>query len=208
MTSGFLGVISSLISRCRVEVKVIGLELVVLLGKDVDGGFDQRVAAVVIEQAARNFFELLVADDFGIFRSDFVAHSRCRVEVKVIGLELVVLLGKDVDGGFDQRVAAVVVEQAARNFFELLVADDFGIFRSDFVAHSRCRVEVKVIGLELVVLLGKDVDGGFDQRVAAVVVEQAARNFFELLVADDFGIFRSDFVAHIVSIGWIRFANF
>ena len=59
----------------------------------------------------------------------------------------------------------------------------------------------------LVVLLGKDVDGGFDQRVADVVVEQAARHFFKLLVADDFGIFRSDFVAHIVGIVWSRFFN-
>jgi hypothetical protein len=62
--------------------------------------------------------------------------------------------------------------------------------------------------LGLVVLLGKDVDGGFDQRVAAVVIEQAARNLFELLIADDFGILRSDFVAHSISIDWIRFINF
>jgi hypothetical protein len=59
----------------------------------------------------------------------------------------------------------------------------------------------------LVVLLGEDVDGGFDQGVADVVVEQAARNFFELLVADYFGIFGSDFVAHIIGIGWSRFVN-
>jgi hypothetical protein len=58
------------------------------LREDVDGGFDQRVAAVVIEQAARNLFELLIADDFGILRSDFVAHSRSGVEVKVVGSEL------------------------------------------------------------------------------------------------------------------------
>jgi hypothetical protein len=50
--------------------------------------------------------------------------------------------------------------------------------------------------------LGKNVDGGFDQGVADVVVEQAARNFFKLLVADNF---RSDFVAHFIGIGigWI-----
>jgi hypothetical protein len=35
-----------------------------------------RDAEVVIEQAAGDFFELLVADDFRIFRSDFVAHTR------------------------------------------------------------------------------------------------------------------------------------
>jgi hypothetical protein len=44
------------------------------LRKDVDGGFDQRIAAVVIEQTAGNFFELLVADDFRILRNDFVVH--------------------------------------------------------------------------------------------------------------------------------------
>ena len=54
----------------------------------------------------------------------------------------VVLLGEDVDGGFNQRVADVVVEQAARNFFKLLVADNF---RSDFVAHFRCGVELEVV---------------------------------------------------------------
>jgi hypothetical protein len=51
-------------------------------------------------------------------------------------------LRKNVDGGFDQGVADVVVEQAARNFFELLVADNF---RSDFVAHFRCGVELEVV---------------------------------------------------------------
>ena len=65
-----------------------------------------------------------------------------------------------------------------------------------------------MIGLGLVVRLGEDVDGGFDQGVADVVVEQATGDFFELLVADDFGIFGSDFVAHIISIGWSRFVNF
>ena len=57
------------------------------------------------------------------------------------------------------------------------------------------------MGWSWVVLLGKDVDSGFDQRVADVVVEQATRNFFELLVADDFWILRSDFVVHIAIIG-------
>ena len=85
---------------------------------------------------------MLVADDFRILRSDFVAHGRCGVEVEVDGLRLVVLLGEDVDSGFDQGVADVVVEQTARNFFELLVADDF---RSDFVAHFRCGVELEVV---------------------------------------------------------------
>jgi hypothetical protein len=60
---------------------------VAVSGKDVNGGFDQRVADVVVEQAARHFFKLLVADDFGIFRSDFVAHGRYGIEVKVDGLE-------------------------------------------------------------------------------------------------------------------------
>ena len=55
----------------------MGWSWVVLLGEDVDSGFDQRVADVVIEQAARHFFKLLVADDFWILRSDFVAHGRC-----------------------------------------------------------------------------------------------------------------------------------
>ena len=68
-------------------MKVDGLGLVVLLGEDVDGGFDQGVADVVVEQAAGDFFKLLVADDFGVFRSDFVAHGRCGIEVKVDGLE-------------------------------------------------------------------------------------------------------------------------
>jgi hypothetical protein len=48
----------------------------VVLSKNVDGSLDQSVAAVVVEQAAGNFFELLVANDFRILRSDFVAHSR------------------------------------------------------------------------------------------------------------------------------------
>jgi hypothetical protein len=50
-------------------------------GEHVDSGLDQRVAAVVIEQTAGDFFELLVADDFRALRNDFVAHSRCLVEV-------------------------------------------------------------------------------------------------------------------------------
>ena len=37
---------------------------------------------------------------------------------------------------------------------------------------------------------------------AEVVVKQTAGDFFELLVADDFGIFRSDFVAHRIGISW------
>ena len=49
---------------------------------------------------------------------------------------------------------------------------------------------------------GQHVDSGFDQRVAAVVIEQTARDFFELLVADDFRICRSDFVAHRIGISW------
>ncbi len=54
---------------------VVSLELVAGLGQNVDGCFDQRVTAVVVEQAAGDFLELLVADDFGIVRSDFVVHS-------------------------------------------------------------------------------------------------------------------------------------
>ena len=53
--------------------------------------------------------------------------------------------------------------------------------------------------------LGQHVDSGFDQRVTAVVIEQTAGNFFELLVADDFRILRSDFVAHRIGIGWSAF---
>jgi hypothetical protein len=54
--------------------------------------------------------------------------------------------------------------------------------------------------LEWFFCLGKNVDSGFDQGVADVVVEQAARNFFELLVANNFRILRSDFVAHFIGI--------
>ena len=54
---------------------LVDVELIGGSGQYVDGCFDQRVAAVVIEQAAGNFLELLVADDFGILRSDFVVHS-------------------------------------------------------------------------------------------------------------------------------------
>ena len=49
--------------------------------------------------------------------------------------------------------------------------------------------------------LRKDVYGRFDEGVADVVVEQTARNFFKLLVADNFRIFRSGFVAHFIGIG-------
>ena len=65
------------------------------LGKNVDSSFDQGVADVVVEQAARNFFELLVADNFRILRSDFVAHFRCGVELEVVGLELVLRIRKE-----------------------------------------------------------------------------------------------------------------
>ena len=58
------------------------------LGEHVDSGFDQRVAAVVIEQTAGDFFELLVANDFRILRSDFVVHGRWIVEV-VVGFRIV-----------------------------------------------------------------------------------------------------------------------
>ena len=40
---------------------------------------------------------------------------------------------------------------------------------------------------------------------AEVVIEQTAGDFFELLVADDFRIFRSDFVAHRIGINWSAF---
>jgi hypothetical protein len=53
--------------------------------------------------------------------------------------------------------------------------------------------------------LGQHVDSGFDQRVAAVVIEQTAGDFFELLVADDFRILRSDFAAHRIGIVWSAF---
>jgi hypothetical protein len=46
------------------------------LGKHVNGRLDEGVAVVVVEQAAGNFFELLVADDFRILRNDFVAHGK------------------------------------------------------------------------------------------------------------------------------------
>ena len=54
---------------------MVGVELIGGSGQYVDGCFDQRVTAVVVEQAAGDFLELLVADDFGIVRSDFVVHS-------------------------------------------------------------------------------------------------------------------------------------
>jgi hypothetical protein len=115
------------------------------LRKNVDRSLDQRIAAVVIKQAARNFFELLVADDFRILRSDFVAHGRWIVRLRwwLWVWDRVSGLRKNVDGGFDQRIAAVVIEQTAGNFFELLVANDFRIL--DFVAHGRWIVEVEVV---------------------------------------------------------------
>ena len=50
--------------------------------------------------------------------------------------------------------------------------------------------------------LGQHVHGRLLARDAEVVIEQAAGDFFELLVADDFRIFRSDFVAHRIGISW------
>jgi len=47
--------------------------LTVVLGKDVDGSFEQRLAVVVVKDATGDFFELLVADDFRIL--DLVAHG-------------------------------------------------------------------------------------------------------------------------------------
>jgi hypothetical protein len=58
------------------------------LRKHVHGRFDEGIAAVVIEQTAGDFFELLVADGFRTLRNHFVAHSRSGVEVKVVGSEL------------------------------------------------------------------------------------------------------------------------
>src|ERR1700733_5467570 len=77
MISGVTGVISLLIVSDRL-VK-IGLRVGVRWlgsGEDVHGRLQNGVANVVVEQAARNFFQLLVADDFRSDRSDFVAHSK------------------------------------------------------------------------------------------------------------------------------------
>ena len=41
--------------------------------------------------------------------------------------------------------------------------------------------------------------------VARVVIGQTVRDFLELLVADDFRIFRSDFVVHRIVFGWSVF---
>jgi hypothetical protein len=62
------------------------------LGKNVNRGFDQGVADVVVEQAARNFFELLVANNF---RSDFVAHFRYGVLVRGCWFGVVLLFRKE-----------------------------------------------------------------------------------------------------------------
>jgi hypothetical protein len=45
------------------------------LGGHVDGRFEKRLAIVVIENAAGDFFELVVADDFRILRNDLVVHG-------------------------------------------------------------------------------------------------------------------------------------
>jgi hypothetical protein len=64
--------------------------------ENVDSGFEDGLAVVVIEDAAGNFFELLVADDFGILRSDFVAHRICIglewFDVIVVTVEMIVSL--------------------------------------------------------------------------------------------------------------------
>jgi len=43
------------------------------------------------------------------------------------------------------------------------------------------------------------------RRVARVVIEQTVGDFFELLVANDFRIFRSDFVVHRIVFAWSVF---
>ena len=50
--------------------------------------------------------------------------------------------------------------------------------------------------------LGQHVYGRLLARDAEVVIEQTARDFFKLFVADDFRICRSDFVAHRIGIVW------
>ncbi len=54
-------------------------KVLVRLREDVNSCLDEGVAAVVIEQSAGNFLELLVADDLRIFRCNFVAHGRSKV---------------------------------------------------------------------------------------------------------------------------------
>jgi hypothetical protein len=101
------------------------------LGQDVDGRFQKRLTIVVIEDAASHIFELVVADDFGILRNNFVAHL-----VYWVGLFFASLcLRENVNGRFQKRLAVVVIENATGDIFELLVADGFRALRNDFVAH-------------------------------------------------------------------------
>ena len=97
--------------------------------------------------------------------------------------------------------AEVVIEQTARDFFELLVADDFRILRCDFVAHDSWMVEVCWFWM-VEPDLRQHVYGRLLACDAEVIIEQTAGDFLELLVADDFRIFRSDFVAHRIGISW------
>jgi hypothetical protein len=63
-------------------------------------------------------------------------------------------------------------------------------------------------------VLREHVDGRFQQRLAVVIVKDATRNIFELLVGDFSGLFGlDDFFAHISSSGlvvggWLIGSNF
>jgi hypothetical protein len=114
-----------------------------------DGGLNQGVARVVIERAASNIFELLIANIFRLL--DFFAHIMILVggfgwgwecsDLTSIARKTNVLPNDD--GGLDQGVAGVIVERTAGNIFELLVANIFRLL--DFFAH---------IMIWLVVLVG------------------------------------------------------
>jgi hypothetical protein len=63
-------------------------------------------------------------------------------------------------------------------------------------------VKAAALGWDARIGLREHVYGRLLACDAEVVIEQTARDFFELLVADDFRIFRSDFVAHRIGISW------
>ena len=69
------------------------------------------------------------------------------------------------------------------------------------IAKAAASCEAAALRSNTRVVLGEHVDGRFEDRLAVVVIENAAGNFFELFVADNFRILRSDFVAHRINIG-------
>jgi hypothetical protein len=102
-----------------------------------DGGLNQGVARVVIERAASNIFELLIANIFRLL--DFFAHIMILVGGfgwvgSAVGIARKTNVLPNDDGSLNQGVAGVVVECAAGNIFELFVADRLGFL--DFFVHG------------------------------------------------------------------------